>query len=69
MKLQDFVLTEGMADNAPYDELDRLVKHYKNSKLRGEELRAKIGHELEMLEYSPEEQNRLIPKIMKMVGA
>jgi hypothetical protein len=69
MKLQDFVLTEGMTGKAPSDELKRLANHYKNSKLTGEKLRNTIGNELEALEYSPEEIADLVPKIMDMVSA
>jgi hypothetical protein len=47
-------------------EIDRLVDHWRveGAKMSKNELRTAIGHELEMLEYSPDQVKAVLPQIM-----
>lgn len=55
-------LNEQEAD--PKSDIARLAKNYKGSKKSKEELRKAIGHDLEMLEYSPEQVSKMVPKVL-----
>ncbi len=50
-------------------EIDRLVDHWKElgAKMSKSELRDSIGHELEMLEYSPAHIKAVLPQIIARV--
>ncbi len=64
----ELVLEEVNSSMAKRD-VERLVKYWKEN-MKGmstDELREAIGDELEQLEYSPEEVEKMVPKILKMV--
>ena len=50
-------------------EIDRLVDHWKEegAHLSKSELRDAIGHELEMLEYTPAHVKAILPQIMDRI--
>ena len=50
----------------PKSDMARLAKHYKGSKKSKDELRKAIGNDLEMLEYSPAQVSKMVPKVLAM---
>ena len=48
-------------------EIQRIVDEYANSDLSDDEIFDAVGNDLEMLEYPPEEVEKLVPVIMSMI--
>lgn len=71
MKFNDILLTEvdGKFVVSQQPEMKRVGDHWKKAgkSLSSDELREKIGHDLEMLEYNPEEVDAMIPWIVKYI--
>lgn len=48
----------------PKSDMARLVKHYKGKKMSKDQMREKISHDLEMLEYSPAQVSRMTKQVL-----
>lgn len=66
MKINDILLVEDHAE----DEMRRLADHWKKEGkgMSKDQLADAIGQDLEMLEYSPEEVDKMVPRVLKMIG-
>ena len=58
----------------PESDMTRIADHWrdaqaKNPEMSEEELQAGIGNDLEMLEYSPEEVDKMLTQVLNMIVA
>ena len=68
-KAEEVARQLGLGESAEVDpkaDMARIAKHYKGSKKSKEQLRDAIGNALEMLEYSPAQVSKMVPKILAM---
>lgn len=62
-------LTEQLGVPNPKKDIRRLAAHYKNKNLSKDQLIAAIGHDLEMLEYDPNDVSKMISQVLSLLGS
>lgn len=69
MKFNDILVEVGDHVDVKH-EVKRLADHWRKNKksMSKDELVDAIGHDLEMLEYSPEEVERVVPMVLKAIS-
>lgn len=73
MKLNDILLVEAGASERAIQrvrEVKRIADHWreKGKGMSKDKLVDQIGNDLEMLEYSPDEVEKMIPQVLKAIG-
>lgn len=66
-KAEEVARQLGLSENVEVDpkaDVARLIKHYKGKKMSKDKMREAIGHDLEMLEYSPAQVSRMVKQVL-----
>ncbi len=71
MKLNDILVEQGTERAVQrVREVKRLADHWrtKGKGMSHDDLVEKIGHDLEMLEYNPDEVEKMVPMVLKAIS-